>query len=437
MDEPEETLENRIIDISVIDPVCGMAVNPAESRGKASYEGQTYHFCSPDCMHKFISSPAKHLSAAQEPSSGATTAVGPARKLGKDPVCGMDVDPSKAAASVEYEGTLYHFCCRGCAEKFKDYPEKYLSPNYKAVGMGPNVEIAGAPVQIAAARKLEKDVVCGMSVDPTKAAATTQRQGKSYYFCSRGCEEKFRADPEKYLTQTVNSRIMAGDSPVQINTPLPSQGTTYVCPMDPEVRQARPGACPKCGMALEPDIPVASTRTQWTCPMHPEIVRDEPGACPICGMALEPKTVTIGQEENPELRDMTRRFWTSVLLGVPLVAYAMLRMGPLARLLTPSAGTWLEFAVATPIVLWCGWPFFVRGWASVKFRSPNMFTLIAMGVGVAYLYSAVATIMPGIFPPSLRENARAAGSVLRGRRCDYRPCAAGTGLGASRPQPNQ
>ncbi len=136
--------------------------------------------------------------------------------------------------------------------------------------------------------------------------------------------------------------------------------------------------------------------------MHPEIVRDGPGACPICGMALEPKTVTAAQEENPELRDMTRRFWTSVLLGVPLVAYAMLRMGPLAHVLTPRAGTWLEFALATPIVLWCGWPFFQRGWASVKFRSPNMFTLIAMGVGVAYVYSAVATIAPGIFPDTMR-----------------------------------
>ncbi len=119
-------------------------------------------------------------------------------------------------------------------------------------------------------------------------------------------------------------------------------------------------------------------------------------------MALEPKTVTATQEENPELRDMTRRFWTSVLLGVPLVAYAMLRMGPLAHVLTPRAGTWLEFALATPIVLWCGWPFFVRGWASVKFRSPNMFTLIAMGVGVAYVYSAVATLAPGIFPEAMR-----------------------------------
>ena len=177
-----------------------------------------------------------------------------------------------------------------------------------------------------------------------------------------------------------------------------------------------PGACPKCGMALEPDIPVTATKTQWTCPMHPEIVRDGPGACPICGMALEPMTVTATQEENPELRDMTRRFWTSVLLGVPLVAYAMLRMGPLAHVLTPRAGTWIEFALATPIVLWCGWPFFERGWASVKFRSPNMFTLIAMGVGVAYVYSAVATVAPGIFPEAIRGACTASPKFISKRR---------------------
>ncbi len=401
MNEPEESLENRIIDISVIDPVCGMAVNPVEARGKAQHDGQTYYFCSPGCMHKFGLSPTKYLDAGHKAPPSPPPAV-VARKGDKDPVCGMDVDASKAAASVEYEGKLYHFCCRGCAEKFKGYPEKYLSPNYKAGGMGATVQIGGAPVQIVAARKREKDVVCGMNVDPAKATATAVHQGKTYYFCSKGCGEKFKADPEKYLAPSPPPKIMAVDVVTESKTaPLPS-GTTYVCPMDPEVRQSRPGACPKCGMALEPDVPVVATRTQWTCPMHPEIVRDAPGACPICGMALEPKTVTAAQEENPELRDMTRRFWISVVLGVPLIAYAMLRMGPLAHIFTPLAGTWFEFVLATPIVLWCGWPFFARGWASVKFRSPNMFTLIAMGVGVAYIYSAVATVAPGIFPPSLR-----------------------------------
>ncbi len=403
MNEPEETLENRIIDISVIDPVCGMAVNPVESRGKASHQGQTYYFCSPGCMHKFVSSPAKYLSAGPETSTRPAVPTGIAKKLDKDPVCGMDVDASKAAASVEYEGTLYHFCCRGCAEKFKRLSGKISFSQLQSRRHGRDGPDRWSPgASIGAAPKLQKDAVCGMSVDPAKATSTVQHKDKTYYFCSRGCGEKFKADPEKYVDQSASPRIMTDDAIRPGKPTLPSVATTYVCPMDPEVRQARPGACPKCGMALEPDLPLAATRTQWTCPMHPEIVRDGPGACPICGMALEPKTITAGEEENPELRDMTRRFWTSVLLGVPLVAYAMLRMGPLAHVLTTHGGTWLEFALATPIVLWCGWPFFVRGWASVKFRSPNMFTLIAMGVGVAYVYSAVATVMPGIFPPSLR-----------------------------------
>jgi Cu+-exporting ATPase len=173
--------------------------------------------------------------------------------------------------------------------------------------------------------------------------------------------------------------------------------------MDPEVRQSHPGACPKCGMALEPEVPLSSTKTLWTCPMHPEIIRDAPGSCPICGMALEPMTVTQQEEENPELRDMTRRFWWGVVLGVPLVAIAMAHMvGPFAHAISPRIAAWIEFVLATPIVLWAGKPFFERGWASVKFRSPNMFTLIAMGVGVAYVYSAIATIGPQIFPDTLR-----------------------------------
>ncbi len=355
----QQDQENRIVDVSVKDPVCGMAVDPAQPRGKAEHAGQTYYFCSPGCMHKFMSSPAKYLAAdhiatESAPQSSVST------KFNRDPVCGMTVDPSRAASTVEHEGKLYHFCCRGCAEKFKADPAKYLSPTYQPAGMGRMIQLGAKPVQI--------------SPDASPPVIT----------------------------------LANADSPSHPSTMTPEKlgrltKAAYVCPMDPEVRESQPGACPKCGMALEPEVPVTpATKTQWTCPMHPEIVRDEPGACPICGMALEPKTVVAAQEENPELRDMTRRFWTSVLLGVPLVAYAMLRMGPLAHVLSPRMGTWLEFALATPIVLWCGWPFFVRGWASVKFRSPNMFTLIAMGVGVAYVYSAVATIAPRIFPETMR-----------------------------------
>jgi Cu+-exporting ATPase len=172
-------------------------------------------------------------------------------------------------------------------------------------------------------------------------------------------------------------------------------------------------------MALEPDVPIAAAaRTEYTCPMHPEIVRPEPGSCPICGMALEPRTVTAAPEENPELRDMTRRFWISLALTAPLMVIAMVSMlWPRALMggldiarggqyaVTPwsSILPWLEFALATPVVLWCGLPFFQRFWTSIVNRSPNMFTLIGMGTGVAYGYSVVATFAPKIFPDSLRR----------------------------------
>ena len=179
----------------------------------------------------------------------------------------------------------------------------------------------------------------------------------------------------------------------------------YVCPMCPEVRENTPGACPSCGMALEPDVPVASTRTEYTCPMHPEIVRPAPGSCPICGMTLEPRAITAASEANPELQDMTRRFWTSLALTAPLMAVAMGAMfssTSLHRILPGAALPWLELALATPVVLWGGLPFFQRFWTSLVNRSPNMFTLIGMGTGVAYGYSVVATLAPKTFPDSLR-----------------------------------
>jgi len=159
-------------------------------------------------------------------------------------------------------------------------------------------------------------------------------------------------------------------------------------------------------MALEPETPIALTRTEYTCPMHPEIVRAGPGSCPICGMALEPRTVTATEEENPDLRDMTRRFWVSAILTVPLLAIAMTDMlpgMPVQHALPGGWLAWVELALATPVVLWGGLPFFQRGWTSVVNRSTNMFTLIAMGTGVAYVFSLVATVVPAIFPPSFRE----------------------------------
>jgi len=211
---------------------------------------------------------------------------------------------------------------------------------------------------------------------------------------------KFNEDSEKFLKAP--AREHAAHTPKVDKT---EQGT-YVCPMDPEVRAAQPGPCPKCGMALEPAAPSApSIRTEYVCPMHPEIVRPEPGFCPICGMALEPRTVTLEDEVNPELVDMTRRFWVGVVLSAPIALLAMSDMipgQPLQRIVSPQLLNWLQLLLATPVVLWGGWPFFQRGWASIVNRSLNMFTLIAIGVGTAYVYSVVATLFPHLFPQSFR-----------------------------------
>jgi P-type Cu+ transporter len=384
--------------LTATDPVCGMIVDPATARGVAQYQGDTYCFCSPKCMQRFTAEPAKYLAPDYKPgmpSPASPVQIAPAtRPVQKDPVCGMTVDASKAPASLEHEGKLYHFCCKGCAVKFKADPGKYLSPSYKPGGMTPMVQLGG--VQIASKANPEKDPVCGMDVDSTNPAAKITHNGATYYFCSVGCAAKFSSDPQKYLSPRPKPSTETAEIPA-------AKGVEYICPMDPEVRQMGPGACPKCGMALEPDVPLTANKTIWTCPMHPEIVRDGLGSCPICGMALEPQTATAQADDNPELRDMTRRFWSAVLLGVPLIVLAMAHMiGPLGHAISPPLGAWIEFALATPIVLWAGWPFFERGWASVKFRSPNMFTLIAMGVGVAYVFSAVATIVPKIFPETLR-----------------------------------
>ncbi len=262
------------------------------------------------------------------------------------------------------------------------------------------------------------DPVCGMTVNPATAKHKADYAGKTYYFCCPRCRERFEAAPQQYLQPKpqpppgqmvqiglAKPKPSAGAPPPATRPPGQRPQSAYVCPMCPEVRQSGPGACPKCGMALEPEVPVAATKTEYTCPMHPEIVRPGPGTCPICGMALEPRTVTAEEEENPELRDMTRRFWISVALTAPLLVIAMADMlpgMPVEHALPVGWLPWIELLLATPVVLWGGWPFFQRGWASIVNRSMNMFTLIAMGTGVAYVYSVIATIFPGIFPASFR-----------------------------------
>ncbi|MDT8070884.1 MAG: heavy metal translocating P-type ATPase [Terriglobia bacterium] len=342
--------------VRVKDPVCGMMVDPAAARGGSfEHKGTTYYFCNPRCNEKFQAEPEKFLA----PKTAEATRV-------KDPVCGMMVDPAAArGGSFEHRGTTYYFCNPRCNEKFQAEPEKFLDPNYKP-GMH---AMGGGMVQLGA-----KPVTIGAAASPHDHAASDPHLPK---------EGRYAA-------------------PVQKS----SEGAkkpAYICPMCPEVRSEVPAACPSCGMALEAEFPVAqSGKVEYVCPMHPEIVRNEPGSCPICGMALEPRVVTAAQEENPELKDMTRRLVIGLVLGIPLLGLAMAHMSFGLFAHSERTVAWIELLLSTPIVFWCGWPFFERAWNSIKFRSPNMFTLIGMGVGTAYGYSLVATVAPQIFPPTLR-----------------------------------
>jgi P-type Cu+ transporter len=238
-----------------------------------------------------------------------------------------------------------------------------------------------------------RDPVCGMTISPDEAVGQVEHKGQRHYFCSQHCLEQFRAAPDAFVGER------------QVTTAAPQDMTReYTCPMDPDVRQKGPGACPKCGMALEPVDAAPVTKVEWTCPMHPEIVRDAPGSCPICGMALEPRTVTL-ENANPELEDMSRRFWWSALMTVPMLAFMVsefLPGQPLQRMLPHGWMNWILLALGSPVVLWGAWPFFARGWASLVNRHLNMFTLIALGVGAAYAYSLIATLAPGLFPDSFR-----------------------------------
>jgi P-type Cu+ transporter len=299
----------------------------------------------------------------------------------RDPVCGMNVNPATAKHLHEHAGKSYYFCCAGCLQKFKANPQGYLNKPAGLVTMG--MPAAPRPTQAP--------------LTPLQPALSSSALSSSPL--SSRAEPAFRDSGTQ-----AQSRDLVPCSSASAAVP------SYVCPMCPKVRETKPGACPSCGMALEPAVPLAATRTEYTCPMHPQIVRSEPGHCPICGMALEPRTVTATQEENPELRDMTRHFWVAVALTAPLLAIAMgsmlwPRLVEDLTIILRINGTglpWLEFVLATPVVLWCGLPFFQRFWTSLVNRSPNMFTLIGLGTGVAYIYSLVATFAPGIFPDSLR-----------------------------------
>ena len=290
----------------------------------------------------------------------------------RDPVCGMAVLPERAAARREDHGVTLYFCSESCAAKFSAQPRKYLAG---ADGLGP---LLMTPARMA---RIEAAGPAGAAVAARATLAAA-----------------------RLASDVSSSKNMVHDI---AKPPAAANGETiYTCPMDPEIQQGKPGACPKCGMALETLAPVAAaTRTEFTCPMHPEVVRDAPGSCPICGMALEPRVVELVEAANPELTSMTRRFWISAALSVPLLAWGMASMIPglsFAHTVLPRVADWLQFLLASPVVLWAGAPFFERGWASVRNRSLNMFTLIALGTGAAYFYSVAAVFLAAHFPASLR-----------------------------------
>ncbi|MFQ5644744.1 MAG: copper-translocating P-type ATPase [Thiogranum sp.] len=215
---------------------------------------------------------------------------------------------------------------------------------------------------------------------------------------------KFSANPEDYTRPETGPADTKPPGGVCADGTCDTGSTIYTCPMHPEIEQQGPGACPKCGMALEPkSVPLVATRTEYTCPMHPEIVQDEPGSCPRCGMALEPRTVEA-EEDTGELNYMTRHFWVSTLLAVPVFLSAMAaEFWPeaMAEIIDPRYRQWFELVLATPVVIWGGWIFYVRAWQSLVTRNLNMFTLIGLGVSVAWIYSMTGVLFPGLFPESV------------------------------------
>jgi P-type Cu+ transporter len=266
----------------------------------------------------------------------------PESEIVKDPVCGMVVDPDTAKHKHTHDGTDYFFCAEGCMRKFKADPSAYLAPGKLATPMSEAV----------------KDPVCGMVVDPETAKYKHTHDGTDHFFCAEGCMRKFEADPDAYL---------APDKPV-----TPMSGGSDV---------------------------------DYTCPMHPEVVQRGPGSCPFCGMALEPMVISANDTEDPEAKDMRKRFWVSLALTLPVFAIAMSEMipgRPMEQLLQAEYLAWLQLALSAPVVLWGGLPFFQRGWASVVSHHLNMFTLVALGTGAAFVYSVAAVLFPEAFPESLR-----------------------------------
>ena len=331
------------------DPVCGMSVSE-NSVHHTEYEGQVYRFCSEACLNKFKAVPARFLQIESL----------------TDPVCGMEVTED-SRHYTEHEGKTYYFCSETCLSKFSAEPAQYLQKD------------------ATDEQKKADNSCCGCgSKKPNRDAVAQPEQSVEKQGC---CGGKHHEQPDSKASQTVAD-----------------ESAMYTCPMHPEIQQQGPGACPKCGMALESmGVPVVATKTEYTCPMHPEIVQDHQGNCPKCGMALEPRTVEA-DEDSAELDDMTRRFWVSALFAIPVFFSAMAaEFWPeaMAEIIDPSRRQWFELVLSAPVVLWGGWIFYVRAVQSLVTRNLNMFTLIGLGVSVAWTYSVVAVVAPGIFPAAV------------------------------------
>ena len=283
--------------------------------------------------------------------------------MATDPVCGMKVDERTAAGSSVFEGKNYFFCSVGCKTKFEAKPSAYT----------------GAPPPTGNTMAAAKDPVCGMTVNPA-TARNFAHAGATYYFCGASCETKFRANPAQYLAAPA--------------APAAHQHHAHA---------ASPSTAPAA----------ASVNVAYTCPMHSEVLRDAPGDCPLCGMALVPIAGT-GESDDSELRDLRRRLWIGTALSIPLVVLAMSPMIGIHELfgLQPRARGWVEFALGTPVVLWVGWPILRKFWFSLVHRALNMYTLIGLGVGLAYLFSLAAVLMPGWFPQEFREHDGAVGTYF-------------------------
>jgi len=273
-----------------------------------------------------------------------------------DPICGMTVDPATAAGTFNHEGKTYYFCSKGCLQKFIAQTQDVPASGLVGIGREQKETVSHGEMNATPAGKFV-DPVCGMTVAPETSAGKYDFEGETYHFCSTGCLNKFKQNPPSFLQDKKEEKLEAE-----------SKGVEY------------------------------------TCPMHPEVVQIGPGSCPKCGMALEPKVMTLDDGPDPEYVDMKQRFWISAVLTLPVFALAMGEMLPnYHEYIAPKIALWIQFALATPVILWGGFPFFQRAWTSVKNVSPNMFTLIAIGTGAAYLFSLFALFLPELFPASMRN----------------------------------